>query len=368
MALAPLTLTQKVQDPSAVRSEFILPPSSVPLNLLLAWPLEQSHSKWRRILAGSVLLHIIFFFAAIRLPSFMTIEQPVHRVAMRRIPLYLPPDVLTQRAPNQQKLSKSIDLADLHSTPTQQPREAAPAPSRKRFEMPQRAVPQQAAKAAPHILAQAPLPDAPKVALNQAPGPLPPGVSTGLPAAATAPSTQSPFQNVGSEAPLNPHPTLAPPKATVQSAIDALAQKARSPQAALSDDNNSQPTPRMPGAIGQPAVPHAAVELQSDPQGADFKPYLTRVLAIVRANWRRVVPESARMGTLRGRTVMEFIINRDGSIPKIVTADSSGSDPLDRAALAGLSMSNPLPPLPADYKGFQVRLAFTFTYNLPSSQ
>ncbi len=108
------------------------------------------------------------------------------------------------------------------------------------------------------------------------------------------------------------------------------------------------------------------MELQSDPEGADFKAYLTRILAIVRSNWRRVIPESARMGTLRGRTVMEFIINRDGSIPKLVTAQSSGSEPLDQAAVAGLSMSNPLPALPADYKGFQVRLAFTFTYNLPS--
>jgi TonB family protein len=62
--------------------------------------------------------------------------------------------------------------------------------------------------------------------------------------------------------------------------------------------------------------------------------------------------------------VVEFIINRDGSIPKLVTAESSGLDPLDRAAIAGLSMSNPLPPLPADYKGFQIRLAFSFAYNM----
>jgi TonB family protein len=63
---------------------------------------------------------------------------------------------------------------------------------------------------------------------------------------------------------------------------------------------------------------------------------------------------------------LEFIINRDGSIPKLVTAESSGLDPLDRAAVAGLSMSNPLPPLPADFKGQQVRLAFSFAYNMAS--
>jgi TonB family protein len=111
---------------------------------------------------------------------------------------------------------------------------------------------------------------------------------------------------------------------------------------------------------------HAAVELESDPQGADFKPYLARILAIVRSNWRTVIPESVRMGTRRGRTVVEFAINRDGSIPKLVIADPSGSEPLDRAAVAGLSMSNPLPPLPSDYKGLQVRLAFSFSYNMPA--
>jgi TonB family protein len=277
------------------------------------------------------------------------------------VPLYLPPDVLTQREPNKQKISKSIDLADLRPTPTAPPREARPAPSRKHFEMPRKPAPQQTAKAATQIL-----PEAPKVAVNQATGPLPPGAASGLPRAATpAPPEPGPFQNVGSETPLNPNPTLIP-KTSVQAAIQALAPVPKGAHMAISDDSSSEASPRIPGSIGQPASPHAAVELQSDPQGADFKPYLTRILAIVRANWRRVVPESARSGALRGRTVMEFIINRDGSIPKIVTADSSGSDALDRAALAGLSMSNPLPPLPADYKGFQVRLAFTFSYNLPT--
>ncbi|MBV9224452.1 MAG: TonB C-terminal domain-containing protein [Acidobacteriaceae bacterium] len=124
--------------------------------------------------------------------------------------------------------------------------------------------------------------------------------------------------------------------------------------------------PNIPGSLGNAGGNHAAVELQSDPQGADFKPYLTRILAIVRANWKHVIPESARMGALRGRTTLEFIISRNGDIPKVVTAGSSGSEPLDRAAVAGLSMSNPLPPLPSEYKGLQVRLAFSFSYNMPS--
>ncbi len=145
-----------------------------------------------------------------------------------------------------------------------------------------------------------------------------------------------------------------------------MAQNANGRNLVISDDNPSEPLPGAPGATGQIGAQHSAVELQSDPQGADFKPYLRQILAIVRANWRRVIPQSARMGTLRGRTVLEFEIDRNGGIPKLVVADSSGSEPLDRAAVAGLSMSNPLPALPSDYKGFQVRLAFSFAYNMPA--
>lgn len=357
MALAPLILTDAVESSSGSRPARVLLPSNVPLQLLLDWRVEESRPHWLKVIAGSLLLHLVFFYAAIHLPSFIHQEQTTHEMAVRRVQLYLPPDVLTQREPNKQKVSKTIDLADLHPAQIQQPHEAAPPPSRKQFELPKQAAPQ-IAKANPEIL-----PEAPKVAMNQPAGPMPPGVASGLPAAATPPPEAGPFQNVGSEAPLNPHPTLIP-KTSVQAAVQDLAKSGRSSHVAVSDDNSSEARVRMPGSLAEPAARHAAVELESDPEGADFKPYLQQILAIVRANWRRVVPESARMGTLRGRTVMEFIINRDGSIPKIVTASSSGSDPLDRAALAGLSMSNPLPPLPADYKGFQVRLAFTFSYNL----
>ncbi len=336
-------------------------PSSVELNLLLEWPRQDS--RWRFVLAGSLAAHLLLFFAAIRLPSFVGRTEPEHRVIVRRTPLYLPPDALTQKAPNREKVSKQIDLADLMAARALKQHWAAPKPSVKRFEIPKDVTRQQTAKNAPQIL-----PEAPKIALNQAPAALPPGSPTGLVASAPPPPAASPgpFQNIGSEALPSAHPKLTPPKATVQGAINELAQNPNSRRLVVSDDNLAAPAPGSPGAMGSTGGPKAAVELQSDPQGADFKPYLAQILSIVRANWRRVIPESARMGTLRGRTVLEFVINRDGSIPKLVTADSSGSAPLDRAAVAGLSMSNPLPPLPADYKGFQVRLAFSFAYNMPA--
>lgn len=359
MALAPLSLSHLADPPNA--GPGILPASDYPLHLLLEWPGRRPRRLWG-ILGVSAAIHFVLFFVAAQLPSLVgPSEPPPRRVVENHVPLYLPRD-LTQKAPNRAKVTKEIDLSQLLAEQhTQRAQRAAPNPSVKRFELPKQARPR-TANNVPQIL-----PEAPKVALNQPPAPLPTGVANGLPVAAPPPPspTPGPFQNVGDEKP-NPHPTLAPPRATVQAALNDLARGGSGSHVIISDNNSSEPQAGSPGAIGQLGAQHTAVELQSDPEGADFKAYLTRILAIVRANWRLVIPEPARRGALRGTTVLEFIINRDGSIPKLVTAESSGLDPLDRAAVTGLSMSNPLPPLPADYKGFQVRLAFSFAYNMPA--
>ena len=116
-------------------------------------------------------------------------------------------------------------------------------------------------------------------------------------------------------------------------------------------------SPQAPGRIG------SSLELLSDPKGVDFRPYLVRILASVKRNWMAVIPESARLGR-RGRVAIQFIIALDGSVPKLVIASASGTDALDRAAVAGISASNPFPPLPADFKGGDIRLQFVFLYNM----
>ena len=113
-----------------------------------------------------------------------------------------------------------------------------------------------------------------------------------------------------------------------------------------------------------PAESGSVVELLSDPRGVDFRPYLTQVLAAVRRNWFAVIPESARLGMSRGRTLIQFSVARNGSVPKLVIARPSGAPPLDRAAVAGVSASNPFPPLPKEYIGGDIRLQFTFLYNI----
>ncbi len=113
-----------------------------------------------------------------------------------------------------------------------------------------------------------------------------------------------------------------------------------------------------------PANSGSLVELLSDPRGVDFRPYLTQILAAVRRNWFAVIPESARLGMSRGRTLIQFSVARNGSVPKLVIAKPSGTPPLDRAAVAGISASNPFPPLPGEFGGNTIRLQFTFLYNI----
>jgi TonB family protein len=358
MSLAPLRLT----DPEEWRSSpsVDLAPSEYPLQLHLMPSGESSY--WWKIVGTSLLVHLLLLGVATRLPSFMALRERPRPIIVHRIPLYFPHDALTQKAPNQHEVKKQVDLADLMELQNQQRQQASPDHSVKQFEMPKTMPNKQAAKSPIAIL-----PDAPTVAMNQTSAPPLPGASNGLAIAPPPPTptpAPSPFQNIGSEAPVSAHPTLAPPKATVQSAINGLAQSGSGSHVIISDDSPTQGAPPVPGATGQLGAQHAGVELKSDPEGIDMRPYLAQILSIVRGNWRRVIPQSVRMGTMRGRTVVEFIINRDGSIPKLVVAESSGLDPLDRAAVAGLSMSNPLPALPPDFKNAQVRLAFSFAYNM----
>ncbi len=101
----------------------------------------------------------------------------------------------------------------------------------------------------------------------------------------------------------------------------------------------------------------------SDTQGVDFGPYLARIVYIVRRNWYAEIPESARLGE-KGRVAIVFEILKDGSVPQLRVVASSGSDPLDRAAVAGIHASIPFPPLPQEFTGNHLVLEFIFLYNM----
>ena len=348
------------EGPSAPR----LLPAAAPgreLDLLKDWSDPDRTNRLRYAVIGSLLFHSVLFVMGTRISSLMSSEDVETTVIVHRTPLYFPPE-LTQKAANKNKLTERFSLQDLLAAQIAHQQQAAAAARRKFIPkagspvIPQRTVQPQITAEAPVIVTQ-----------NTANVPLP-GSAAGIlpPSVAPPPQSSNPFENIGQQ-PVT-KPTMSAPRASVQDAIRGLSHNPNGIGMVISDDSPGITQAPMPGMKSAPGRMGSQVELKSDPLGADLKPYLIEVLSIVKRNWLGVIPESARLGTRRGRTVVEFAVNRDGTLAKVVISDYSGSDPLDRAAVAGLSMSNPLPPLPKEYRGMQVRLALSFNYNVANGR
>ena len=81
----------------------------------------------------------------------------------------------------------------------------------------------------------------------------------------------------------------------------------------------------------------------------------------MRENWYRAIPESAEMK--KGKLMIEFAITKDGKVADMRLVATSNDVALDRAAWAGISASNPFPPLPSEFTGPYLALRFRFFYN-----
>jgi TonB family protein len=99
--------------------------------------------------------------------------------------------------------------------------------------------------------------------------------------------------------------------------------------------------------------------LYFDPLGADFTGWVNHFKNEVYRNW--VVPQTALMG-LKGHVVLEFMIERNGTMTSLRTLQSSGTFELDRAAQNALRGSRSLP-LPAGYLPPRITMRVTFFYN-----
>ncbi|MCS7026268.1 MAG: TonB C-terminal domain-containing protein [Bryobacteraceae bacterium] len=320
----------------------------------------------------SVLLHAVGLLGLtqveFRPPARRAVEFP--QIVVRQVtPLAAPPrevlERLTQKAPNINRPSPELDLPGLIARPERK----APPPVAALSPKPSSAIP----------AALPPLPAAPKIEAElpqvaQLP-PAGPGLSPLAPPAVERPPEKPKlsFESVSSGAfgtgnvSGGPRPSevkLDTPKPGVEQAVARVIQRPGG-RLVVGDDLEGPFTGAE--SFSQQAAPGrmgSQLELLSDPQGADFRGYLITVLSTVRRNWFAVIPESARMGR-RGRTVIQFAIAKNGSVPKLVISSPSGAEPLDRAAVAGISASNPFPPLPAEFRGDHIRLQLSFSYNMP---
>ena len=315
----------------------------------------------RTAVIGTLAYHLAILLIVAFAPSEAPHRHEPDRVLVKRVtPLVDPPTQLTQKAPAKE-VSKELKLEAIKAKPAVANPSPAPA-ARKTFSPPPIQVAQTTPPPQP-VIQQAPEPpklEAPKEA------PKLPTVTTQV---APPPAPEKPklaFQTPASPpAPTGPvNPKFAPP--SVSQAVQNLAHGEGSGGLSVGDSiadyNGSGPGLNLPPSNGGKS---SNLTLKSDPLGVDFKPYLIRVLATVRRNWLAIYPEAARLGT-RGRVSVEFSIGTDGKIQKIVYSSQSGSRPLDEAAVAALSASNPLPSLPSEFKGQRIVLQFTFAYNVPT--
>ena len=336
-------------------------------DLLLHWQERPDSRTFFREAAASLAINVVLFAAAILINSIPTELTPSRRVEIdlhQAVHLVAPRfKELTQKEPNKGEVPKEVNVEGLLARRAAQP--SLPQPP-KTFHPPAPAPPAPLPVKAPQILPEPPKLDA---HLPVAPP------QFGLPDV-PAPKTQSqqppklafetPGQNGSTVERIPGQAKIPVPKTSLNDAIQSVVRGGAGGQVngMMVGDEDQMPSPAdMLHQAPTPGRIQSSLQLLSDPQGVDFKPYLIRILSIVRRNWLAIIPESARMGR-RGKVLLQFIVDRNGYVPKLVIAMPSGAEALDRAAVAGVSASTPFPSLPAEFKGNEVRLQFAFTYNM----
>jgi len=334
-----------------------VPQKTEDLRLLLAWDTAADQARSRRAGTFSIIAHVAGVVILFSLPREVFRPPPETRRIVT--PLVFPLKEPTQKEPNTAKVSKSLTVEGLLPRQSVKLPEARPSTTRPRALQPP---PTPIAKpSAPPPMIEPPKVDA---TIKDGGGPkLPPGLT---PAAVPPPQIQTEepklaFENPGSYTSGNV-PKEPPPSTSVADAMRALSHSGSG--GVVVGDLGAGDGGIGPGVNQAPSAgrPKSQLQLLSDPMGADFRPYLLQILQTVRRNWFAVMPESARLGR-RGTVALQFAIAKDGTVTKIVFATNSGVDSLDRAAVASISMANPLPPLPLDYRGNVIRLQLTFAYN-----
>ena len=337
-------------------------------HFLLQWE-QPAPSHWAGIGAASVAAHVVIGLAMLFLATLPPPEPPITNVEVSDVrrnatPLVFPRSLVTQRAPNRNPVSKEFNIASLPPRPSAPsvPSPGAAAPPRTAPRPVQLPATTRGGAAPNATMSEAPTIDPGVARTTSAP---PPGLGSvdGIAPPARIEPQERPklaFERPGATTGQTGVGRIpAPPKNTIDEAVRQAARGGGGGLVVgdLEGGSPNSPSVPIPGKLG------SAVELVSDPMGVDFSPYLIKVLAAVRRNWFAVIPESAKLGR-QGRTVIQFAIDRSGSVPKLVIAGPSGAEALDRAAVAGISASNPFPPLPAEFKGSQIRLQFVFRYNV----
>ena len=111
------------------------------------------------------------------------------------------------------------------------------------------------------------------------------------------------------------------------------------------------------GSVGNPGGGGGApgIDALREP---DFGPYMRELQKRIKMNW------DPPKGNESKRVVLLFKIAKDGRLLSCRVSKSSGLPSADQAALKAVELTAPFRPLPADFKGQNIDIQFTFDYNV----
>ncbi len=334
----------------------------IPINLLMDASPEQELARWRRraLFLTSVFLHIFLIMFIIFAPDLIRRGKLIMGIPVTAKPkseittLFIPPDLLkTLRQPPPEARPSDKNRRAQGRSPIIDPNGLHMPYSRGNTREPEAARGAPPPLSPPPAAAPTPPPGGPPAPPQPAPAaPKPePQTNAGLRLEDVTP------QSGGGESKFRV-PSLTPGQA-IQHSLQEAARGGYHPGSGSGGGGDSN----MEFNNLHPNFSTEMPTILSDTRGVDFGPYLARIIYIVRRNWISVIPESARLGE-KGRVGVVFEILKDGSVPQLRLVASSGSDPLDRAAVNGIHASVPFPPLPAEFTGNHLVLQFIFLYNI----
>jgi len=105
------------------------------------------------------------------------------------------------------------------------------------------------------------------------------------------------------------------------------------------------------------------LEILSDTQGVDFKPYLKDAMGQIYKQWLTLMPEAAKKKEEKGATLIRVTINPDGTIAAMHLDGSSKDAALDRTAWGAITGVGNFPALPSTFHGPNLVVRIHFLVN-----
>jgi TonB family protein len=116
---------------------------------------------------------------------------------------------------------------------------------------------------------------------------------------------------------------------------------------------------------GSSSTPGMAIKAEG---GGDFASrygwYIEAVKRRIQTNWLQNTIDPGVRAAHTAHAVVEFTIYKDGTVKDIHISQTSGNLSMDNSGLRAIMSSNPMPGLPPDYAGSNVRVIFDFDLSM----